>query len=200
MATEIELKFSLNEDNFAVFQTWLEENAQFEKGILQNEIYLNNPKQSFRFTDSNGYIDAFDCLRIRFTQEGDTVCFKHFHEDPKSPGKTTHCDEFEYSVSSGKVALQMFEALGYTENVTMQKLRKVYSYKDFEIVIDDISGLGLFIEIETKKEFADPKDGTQVIINLLKSIGITKIRLHSNGYITMIINDGYDFGSDEEIT
>lgn len=197
--TEIELKFSLTEQNLKTFRDWLDKNAEFKKGILHNEIYLNNPAQSFRFTDSEGYIDALDCLRIRSTQEGDTVCFKHFHEDPENPGHTTHCDEYEYSVSSGKIALKMFEALGYTENASMQKLRKIYSYKHFEIVIDDIQNLGLFIEIEVKKVLNNPQEGKQEIVNLLKKIGITKIRLHRNGYITMIINDGYDFGVDEKI-
>lgn len=199
MNIEIELKFSLSESDQKLFEAWLDEHAQFVKGVLHNEMYLNNPKNTFKFTDSEGYVDSLDYLRVRFTQDGDSVCLKHFYEDPEKPGHTSYCDEYEFKVSNGKTTLQMFEALGYTDNVELQKLRKVYTYKDFEIVVDDVKDLRVFIEIETKSTFEDPKQARQAIIDLIKEIGISNIRVHRRGYTSMIINEGYDFGEEEQL-
>lgn len=63
----------------------------------------------------------------------------------------------------------------------INKKRRQYKYNNFKINLDDVKGLGHFIEIET---FDYNKDnGLKKIKNLMKEIGIKKII--NKGYINM---------------
>lgn len=192
MNKEIEVKIQADEEIFNKMQNWLNSNAKYIKEIHHLEYYINNPNTSFFFTSEEGYKDALDYLRVRITENGDYLCYKKFHEDPvlKRP---IYCDEHEVKISDGKKTLELMKALGYNEQSRMEKLRKIYQYEDFEIVIDDVKDLGKFIEIELKKVVSDPKEGLQIIYDFLKSIGINKIKLQRRGYISMIWNPDYNF-------
>lgn len=58
-------------------------------------------------------------------------------------------DEYEFTVSNGDVARQMLTTLGWQEVVTVDKIRFESRTKDYTICIDDVTKLGLFIELET---------------------------------------------------
>lgn len=192
MNKEIEVKVQADDKLYYKMQIWLNNNAKFLKEIHHLEYYINNRATSFFFTSAEGYKDALDYLRVRITKNGDYFCFKKFHEDPvlKRP---LYCDEYEVKVSDGQITLELMKALGYNEQIRMEKIRKIYQYEDFEIVIDDVKDLGKFIEIEFKKPINDPKEGLQIIYDFLKSIGINKIKLQKRGYISMLLNPGFNF-------
>ncbi len=197
MSIEIELKIKITDEQLMLLTKWLTDNAEFKGEENHREVYLNNPNSTFFFTQKHGgYKDTMDYMRIRFSNKGDSVCLKHFYEDPKRPGETTHCDEYEYNVSDGEMALKLFEQLGYTDNTWMEKRRKKYDIKDFGIVIDNVKDLGIFVEVELKKEVDNIDEGKQQILELLKNIGIKKFLMQTRGYMSMLWNPGYEFGKE----
>ena len=54
-----------------------------------------------------------------------------------------YCDEHEVSVSDAKQTLELMETLGYTERTIVDKIRNVYRFDMFEVVIDNVKDLGL---------------------------------------------------------
>ena len=103
-------------------------------------------------------------------------------------------DEYEFVVDDGNAARQMLTALGWQEVVTVDKVRLESKTEDYTICIDEVAGLGLFIELEVLTEdSADVKNIQQQMCNFLKNLDIdgklwkipydTSIRnLQNNGY------------------
>lgn len=82
-------------------------------------------------------------------------------------------DEYEFVVDAGNTARQMLAALGWQEIVTVDKVRLESRTKDYTICIDEVAGLGLFIELEVLTEdSADVKNIQQQMYNFLKSLNI----------------------------
>ena len=82
-------------------------------------------------------------------------------------------DEYEFVVDDGNTARQMLTALGWQEIVTVDKVRLESKTKDYTICIDEVAGLGLFIELEVLTEdSADVKNIQQQMCNFLKNLDI----------------------------
>src|SRR5438874_13113054 len=101
MATEIEVKIQISDHNQQILDSWLEKRAMNCGTTHQIEHYINNPRISFILNSKDGFRDALEFLRIRLSDKGDSVCFKHWHADSET-GKLTHCDEYETKVQDGK--------------------------------------------------------------------------------------------------
>lgn len=82
-------------------------------------------------------------------------------------------DEYEFAVDDGNAARQMLTALGWQEIVTVDKVRLESKTEDYTICIDEVAGLGLFLELEVLTEdSADVKNIQQQMCNFLKSLDI----------------------------
>ena len=82
-------------------------------------------------------------------------------------------DEYEFAVDDGNAARQMLTALGWQEIVTVDKIRLESKTEYYTICIDEVAGLGLFIELEVLTEdSADVKNIQQQMCNFLKNLDI----------------------------
>ena len=82
-------------------------------------------------------------------------------------------DEYEFAVDDGNAARQMLTALGWQEIVTVDKVRIESKTEDYTICIDEVAGLGLFIELEILTEDdANVKNIQQQMCNFLKNLNI----------------------------
>ncbi|MFH1643875.1 MAG: class IV adenylate cyclase [bacterium] len=194
MNQEIEIKIQINSEQLKLLKSWLDINAKFVGQLEHEEYYLDNPNDSFLFTAPQGYKDAHKYFRVRLTSNGDSACFKSFYFDEN--GKATHCDETEIKLVDGKKTLQLLKEIGFTDQTLMHKVRKTFIVDGYEIVIDDVKNLGVFVEIEIKHQVDNVKAGLQGINNLLQKIGITEFQKQERGYVSMLWNPDYDFGEE----
>ena len=82
-------------------------------------------------------------------------------------------DEYEFAVDDGNAARQMLTALGWQEIVTVDKVRLESKTEDYTICIDEVAGLGLFIELEVLAEDdANANNIQQQMCNFLKNLDI----------------------------
>lgn len=82
-------------------------------------------------------------------------------------------DEYEFTVSNGDVARQMLTALGWQEVVTVDKVRLESKTEDYTICVDEVAGLGLFIELEVLAEDEVNADSIQQQMHsFLKNLNI----------------------------
>lgn len=82
-------------------------------------------------------------------------------------------DEYEFVVDDGNTARQMLTALGWQEVVTVDKVRLESKTEDYTICIDEVAGLGLFIELEILTEDdANAGDIQQQMHTFLKNLNI----------------------------
>ena len=81
--------------------------------------------------------------------------------------------EYEFTVDDGNIARQMLVALGWREVVTVDKVRLELKTEDYTICIDEVAGLGLFIELEVLAEDDVDVDTLQKQMrSFLKSLNI----------------------------
>lgn len=190
---EIEIKIQITTDQLKLLKEWLAEHAEFKGEEHHQEYYLDNPDHSFKYMHDNGYLDATDYLRIRINDKGSTITFKRWENSKKSDGDSKNLFEYESGISDPDNLLKIFAVIGYTDNSLMDKTRQKYIAGNFEIVIDDVKDLGIFVEIEVLEHDDDTEVTIKKIYDLLKEIGITKFNKQTRGYISMIWNPDYDF-------
>ena len=133
----------------------------------------------------DGKKDALDYLRIRVTDEKNYLCFKKVKSREENK---FYCDEYEVEISDPMVALELFKTIGYTDITVVSKKREFFLFDIFEIAIDDVKDLGVFVEVEIKKRVKSVETGHKKICELLEKIGIKSFERHRQGYVRMIWN------------
>lgn len=63
-----------------------------------------------------------------------------------------YADEHEVAVSDAKAMRSIIQHLGLKPMVIVDNTRRYYRHGHFEIVLEDVKGLGLFLEVEDKRK------------------------------------------------
>ncbi len=108
------------------------------------DIYLFNPKRDELKPDKNGQLK--NCLRIRSKDKKASLAYKVDHFDIK--GIWLYSDEYEIDVSDFKKTLAIFKKLGYQELVKIENIKSTFVTGKYEIVLEDVKNLGIFMEVE----------------------------------------------------
>jgi adenylate cyclase class 2 len=121
-------------------------------------------------------------LRLRNSSGKHSINYKNWHYD--KDGRSHYCDEYETLVESPKQIENIFASLDIKPITIVDKVRKIYLYKDFEVSIDAIKGLGDFVEIEFKGKLGKrkPAEITKEMIKFLKYLNCGKIQRNYVGY------------------
>lgn len=121
-------------------------------------------------------------LRLRDSSGEFSINYKNWHHEKN--GKGHFCDEYETKVEDMKQMENIFKSLNMKPTVTVDKIRKTYLYKNYEISIDSIKRLGDFVEIEYKGKQTkkSPKDITKEMVAFLKNLNCGKILINYVGY------------------
>lgn len=127
-------------------------------------------------------------LRIRTTNNGCSINYKNWHYD--ADGVADHCDEYESPVTDVDQVQKIFQALNMVPVVTVEKQRQAWSLGDYEVVIDDVTDLGQFVEVEFTGDTSgvDPKEIASQMLDMLKQAGMSKMQKNYQGYAFMLMN------------
>ncbi|MDP2631833.1 MAG: class IV adenylate cyclase [Candidatus Uhrbacteria bacterium] len=165
---EIEVLVQVHE-NLEKAREILERSGQFVKALRIHDVYLVDPKRSnLRPNEYGGLTEA---LRIRKTDGGDFLTHKIDHFDGKT-GAWTHSDEQEIGVESAQTTLMIFKRLGFEELVVVDMERLYFETSEYVISLEDVKGLGLFMEVEARP--TDVRDAPIVrkeIIQFIQQLG-----------------------------
>jgi len=126
------------------------------------DIYFS-PKKGKRFTSFRS-----PRLRVRKDLTSGTASF-----DYHLPSGLYGGHEREISISDGDMMDVILKHLDFKEEVRVDKIRSYYTYKHFNIFIDEVRGLGSFIEIEIMNA-PNRKLATNQIKQLLDDLGVRK--------------------------
>lgn len=132
------------------------------KDEFQQDIYFASPIVDFGKTD--------EALRIRTTNNDTFITYK----GPKLNDKAKTRKEVEMSIESAAKAKDIFTEIGFNEARTVRKNRQYYTYKNFEITLDDVEGLPPYMEIEIAlDDNEDYSNAQNKIFELFEKLGIT---------------------------
>ncbi len=76
----------------------------------------------------------------------------------------------------------MFEALGFTPLVTVDKTREEWRLPTVEIVFDHVTGAGDFVEFEFKGDAVDVDDATNQLVAFIGSLSVELGETVNRGY------------------
>lgn len=173
MAVEIEVKAKVK--NFEILTSRLQEIGCFlSKPVSQNDYIYNQKGINLEKGNHNTPV-----LRIR-EQEG-----KIFFNLKKDRSNELDCIEKEIEVNNANILKDIIELLGFEKTVEVHKKRQKGNYKNYEICLDEVDGLGSFIEVEKISEENGEKAQNE-LFTFLKSLGIEDGDRILKGYDTML--------------
>ena len=178
----IEIEIQVNVENPKPLMEFLKDSGNFQSEKHQIDEYLSPAHRDFINTRP-----VTEWLRLRDANGKCSINYKNWHLD--EDGRSNYCDEFETKIENIEQVRKILSVLNFKPVTTVDKLRKIYTYKDYEIAIDSIVGLGDFVEIEYigENEKADPKEITREMVEFLKKIGCGKITRNYVGYPFLLL-------------
>lgn len=132
-------------------------------GVVQKDTYLVPPHRDFLAVEY-----PYEWLRLRETQKGASLDYKHFH--PENVAVTEYCDEFQTPVGDAASLRRILDALDFRECIVVEKTRSVWQLRDVEVAIDAVAGLGTFIELELTRA-AEPAEGKAYLRSIIEELG-----------------------------
>lgn len=143
--------------------------------LTEHDSYYNAPHRDFGVTD--------EALRLRIAGARSIVTYK----GPKNTilGSKVR-EERNMEISDPETFDQIITSLGFTHVAIVQKKREYYQYQDYTISLDQVEGLGDFLEIELITD-SDAKKAAERIDETANMIGVTGERITSS-YLELLLS------------
>lgn len=125
------------------------------------DAYLRHPCRDFRATDE----------ALRLGRRGGRV--ELTYKGPRLDARTKARREVVLPVADLEAALDLLGCLGFAPAAEVRKTRRIHHAGGFEVALDDVPGLGTFVELErTLPDGADRAGAERDAVALLASWGI----------------------------
>lgn len=169
---EIEILYTLQTD-IEVAKKLLTEKVGFVEEMVVDDRYYTRHDVEGLLPDKEGRLRS--ALRLRKKENKHYITYKNDHFDNNETWLFS--DEYETLVGDIVVMRDIFRKLLFTELVRVLNKKFYYRNDTYEIVLEDVFGLGHFIEIEFKgdaKNFSceDVQKKKEAMRLFLKLIGI----------------------------
>lgn len=175
MGKEVEVKAGVEED---LSRRILEIGGSFVREVFQEDLYFKHPCRDFAKRD--------EALRLRDEGGKYTLTFK----GRRVGGGAKTREEVEVIVGDFEGACTLLERLGFERAFTIRKRRREFAVEGVLVALDEVEGLGRFVEIETLvEEGAGPQEVEGMIKKVFKiseRLGIKKERLTTESYLEML--------------
>lgn len=133
------------------------------------DVYLTSPQNKALQPELDGRLN--NCYRVRLKDGKATIAYKIDHFEN---GQWSHSDEHETEIGDFTTALEINRHLGFEELVRIDNTKYTYMTPDYEIVLEDVKSLGLFLEVEKLAQVSNDKvaETKEEIRRFLKTLNI----------------------------
>jgi len=177
---EIEVKARLTDEK-SILSELKKLGCSFSEPVTQiDTVYAQKTGTVDDFLSSGAY------FRIR-VQNGSKVMLTAKKPKAKTGHESLVKREHEVVVDSAEEALGILELMGLKEAVRLEKSRRTASYKDYEICIDEIRGLGAFIELEKIGKESEAVKTQEEMLRFLRDIGVSEEAIVKKGYDILML-------------
>lgn len=163
---EVEIKAKIYDHKLA-FEKIIEIGGKYSHSEKQHDIYFNGENTDFKKTD--------EALRIREIPDGDDFKKILTYKGPKLDTETKTRKEIEVEIDDKTNMTEILISLGYKPSAIVNKVRRIFTYKNYTITIDKLNELGYYMEIEyvTNNE-EDISEIQNNIFNIFEKLDINK--------------------------
>lgn len=113
------------------------------------DLYLAHPARDLARTD--------EALRLSSRGGRADITYK----GPKLDARTKARREIVVPVEDAGAARALLEALGFVPVMEVRKRRSLFRHAGFEVALDEVPGLGTFVELERQLPEGAPRDGAE---------------------------------------
>ncbi|MDP6613187.1 MAG: class IV adenylate cyclase [Candidatus Hydrothermarchaeota archaeon] len=145
--------------------------AEYRGEDAQEDLYFAHPCRDFASTD--------EALRLRRGGKSCSMTYK----GPKIDALTKTRIEHEIILDDFDAARAALKSLGFTEVGVVKKKRTYYSLEGFHVMLDEVEGLGEFVEVEKKGGEYEPGE----LLDILKILGIKN--LIRTSYLELLLEE-----------
>jgi len=182
MNIEVEVKVKV--DNPEEVKRKVSSQGKLIKAIRQvDDYYIPSHRDFF-----NQKPQPVEWLRIRTNP--DKVIFEYDKSmNKKADGEQEYAEEYETEISNPDEFRKILDFLDFKKVITVDKQREYWMCGDIEIALDDIKGLGYFVEAEAKGNFNSTIEAKGECINFLEKLGIKDVDKNQikKGYPVLIL-------------
>ena len=114
------------------------------------DIYYFDPLRNGLRSDGSSRLAA--CFRLREQGGVCTVAYKVDHFDGNV---WRYSDEYETGVTDAAVMRDIIRHLGLKPLVVVDMTKRLFESPDYEVALETVKGLGVFIEVETRHVVSD---------------------------------------------
>ena len=93
-------------------------------------------------------------FRLRQKDGKNTLAYKVDHFDGEY---WSHSDEYETEVKDFDIMIEIIEKLGLKELIRIDNKKHTFTSNEYEIVLEEVKDLGLFMEVEKLTQVSDDK-------------------------------------------
>ncbi len=165
---EVEIKFKV--DDFAVSETLnkIKEIFQFDYECREIDVYFNS--------EWHQYEKRGEALRLREIQRANEPARSVItYKGKKLSQESKAREEIELDITELQDWRLLLSRLHFHEVATIEKRRQYFSAEQMTVTVDEISGIGCFVEIEKMADAADLHSSENEIKLLAQAIGLTEI-------------------------
>lgn len=183
MNIEIEIKVKI--DNFDLLKDSLPKFGKLVKSIQQIDEYYTPIQRDFFAVKPH----PVEWLRIRTNP--DKVIFEYDKSIGKrEDGLQDYAQEYETEIKQPDELRKILEFLDFKKVAIVDKQREYWDCGNFEVVLDNVKGLGYFVEVELKEDCSDGLIGRQKCMEFLGKLGIkvTESDITKTGYPVLLMN------------
>lgn len=141
-------------------------------GGAMEDFYYAHPSRDFGRTD--------EALRLRKTEEASELTYK----GPRMQSQSVKArEEITLRTDNPLTVARIIERLGFTESFVVRKNRNSYILDKLKVEVDDVEGLGEFVELEVLTE--SPERSKELMETARTELGLDK--LEPRTYLEMLI-------------
>ena len=143
---------------------------KFEEEKAVHDIYFYDPKRVDLKPEEGGRLNNSFRLRKKGKKAHITYKKDNFHAD----GSWNYSDEYETEIQDFEITKKILDNLGIEVLTEVKCTKYIFITDDYEIVLEDVEGLGLFMEVETLKDLDEGDVGEEKdkIRKFMKGLGI----------------------------
>lgn len=167
---EIEAKARIKSKR-ALKQRILELGGEYLRTETQDDAYFAHPSRDFAQSD--------EALRLR------SVGNEHFftYKGKKLDYQTKTREEIEIRLEDARSMEDILERLGFSKVSNVIKTREYYSLDDYWVALDEVFGLGTFIEIEKHADSYEPEE----LVEVLGRLRIERSQMERKSYLELLL-------------
>lgn len=171
---EMEIKIKLTKEEFDNLNRVMKENGTFLLESNQCDTY-------YQINKFNGIIDEW--LRIRVSGNKRVLTYK-------SNNNNMYCNEYEVEIENSDNLEKIFDSIGLRKITVVNKGRRIYSYLDkYEVSLDNVDGLGYFIEIEVKGAIKNYLEEYDNLLRNSRNLGLNLNNIEQKRYPELMVNN-----------